>query len=184
MKKIKILLITLILVLCVIGLAGCMEKEPKIGHNDLTQNVDISSKKTDEDIKKIISDSQISDTSSENGESGDVSSKIALSSTDDRAVFNFGNAYYIIFDFSGDEVINYGYCYMYETEEAGEQAYNQYVAELKNADNSSLAGLENVKEVKREGKYVTIGMKESVCKDMTKPEVMETYKYLEKIYEK
>ena len=56
--------------------------------------------------------------------------------------------------------------------------------ELKDVNNSELTGLENIKEIKRDGKYVTITMKESVSQDMTREEVMETYKYLEKISQK
>lgn len=180
MKKNKFLIIALIVVFCTVGLTGCKNSDVEEDEYDLTKDINISSKKSENDVKKILNDSQIPDNPDE---SGDVSSKIAMSSTEDRAVFNFGNAYYIIFDFSGDDVINYSYCYMYDTEEAGEQAYNQYIDELKDSANSSLSGLENVAEVKREGKYVTIVMKESVCEDMTKTEVMETYKYLEQIYE-
>ena len=76
------------------------------------------------------------------------------------------------------------YCYMYDNEEAGKQAYEQYMNELKDVNNSELTGLENIKEMKRDGKYVTITMKESVSQDMTREEVMETYKYLEKISQK
>ena len=73
---------------------------------------------------------------------------------------------------------------MYDNEEAGKQAYEQYMNELKDVNNSELTGLENIKEIKRDGKYVTITMKESVSQDMTREEVMETYKYLEKISQK
>ena len=190
MKKLRIVGIVLIMALCILGMVGCNKKEENLDtglNNDIRDKVNTSSKDDEKDLENIIGGSKIEENTSgnnESGDSGDVSGKIGLSTTEDRAVFNFGNAYYIIFDFSGDQVVNYSYCYMYDNEEAGKQAYEQYMNELKDVNNSELTGLENIKEIKRDGKYVTITMKESVSQDMTREEVMETYKYLEKISQK
>lgn len=187
MKKLRGVGIVLVIALCIFGIAGCnKEKEqPNQNPNDISDKVDTISKDDEKDLQKIIGDSKIEETTSdegnESGDSGDASSKVKLSSTEDRAVFNFGNAYYIIFDFSGDQVTNYSYCYMYGDEDSSKQAYELYMQQLKDVGNSELTGLENVKEIKRDGKYITITMNEATSQQMTKDEVMETYKYLEKI---
>ena len=192
MKKLKILAIALMLILSVSSLAGCKKKtEDNVNVNpeDVTDKVNMSSKEDDTDIKNIISDSEIKENTNVSGdvvvsgdESGDETPALGLSSTENRAVFNFGNVYYVIYDFEGEKISNFSYCYMYEDEAAGQMAYDYFADALKNPEEIQDETMKDIKEVKREGKYIIVSMKESTYSEFTKQEIMDAYSYLEQIY--
>ena len=98
MKKLRIVGIVLIMALCILGMVGCNKKEENLDtglNNDISDKVNTSSKDDEKDLENIIGGSKIEENTSgnnESGDSGDVSGKIGLSTTEDRAVFNFGNA--------------------------------------------------------------------------------------------
>lgn len=192
MKKLKILAVALMLILSVSSLAGCKKKNEdnvNVSPEDVTNKVNMSSKEDDTDIKNIINDSEIKDNTNVSGdlvvsgdESGDEVPALGLSSTENRAVFNFGNVYYVIYDFEGEKISNFSYCYMYEDEVAGQAAYDYFVEILKNPEEIQDEAFKDIKEVKREGKYIIVSMKESTYSELTKQEVMDAYSYLEQIY--
>ena len=195
MKKMKFLCITLILIFGIFGLTGCKNNEnDNANPEDITNKINISSKEDDSGITKIIEGAKIEEkTSGENqvnqGESGELVSgdeevNLGLYSSENRAVFNFGNVYYVIYDFDGEKISNFSYCYMYEDEAAGELAYNYFMDELNSSEGAEDEKMQDIKEIKREGKYIIISMRESTYSDLTKKDVMDAYSYLEQIYEK
>lgn len=198
MKKLRILGITLMMFFAILGLVGCKKNEDdKINQNpeDITNEINTSSKDDDSEISEIISGAEIDEENLTSGEvvvssgdsgensSGDITDTIGLYSTENRAVFNFGNVYYVIFDFDGDKVSNSSYCYVFESEEMATLTYEDLMESLKSPETIEENELQDVKEIRREGKHVIIVMQESSYADLTKQEVMDTYSLLEQIYQ-
>ncbi len=189
MKKIRILSIIVVITTCFLVLTGC-NKEKNDNPEDITNKINISSKDDDSDISNIIGDAEIKKPSGEitpnnnqsgDAESGDGSANLGLYSSENRAIFNFGNVYYLIYDFDGEKIAGLSYCYVYENEEAGKAAYEYFLELLKSPEKMKEANMEDIKEVKREGKYIIISMDESAYGNSTKSEIMEAYSYLEQI---
>ena len=179
-KKIKIILSFIaIIVLCSIGLVACQKDETNDINN--SQN-DINNKKQEsENIEDIIGGSILDDSQAgivESGEeSGDTSVNVGLYSTENRAVFNLGNVYYLVYDFDGEKVSGLSYYYTYEDENAAQSSYNYFQNALRNNE------LSEIKDVKKDGKYIILTVNEEEYTNTTKETVMEAYSYLELIYD-
>lgn len=112
-----------------------------------------------------------------NGESSNNSDTgFKLYSTDNRAVFNFQDVYYMVFDFEGEKVLKEYYYYQFKDEATAKETYVYMKATLEQEE-------DNVKDVKQEGRYIILEFTEEEFKDLTKTEVMETYQYLKQVNE-
>lgn len=189
----KILGLVLLLILSSFCLVGCKDEE--IQNPDpveITSQIIMSSKDDDTEITQIIegakielnSGDKISGDASASGEviSGDSEGEMGLYSTEDRLVFNLGNVYYVIYDFEGEEIKNFSYCYVYADEEAGKIAYEYFEEVTKSEEKMEEENMKDIKEVRREGKYIIISMKENMYADLKKQDIKEAYKYLEQMY--
>lgn len=189
----KILGLILILILSVFCLVGCKDDEIKNPDPvEITSQITMSAKDDDTEITQIIEGAKIEINSgdiisgdvSTSGESisGDSVGEMGLYSTEDRLVFNLGNVYYLIYEFEGEEIKNFSYCYVYADEEAGKVAYDYFEEATKSEETMEDENMKDIKEVRREGKYIIVSMKENMYADLKKQDVKEAYKYLEQMY--
>lgn len=160
MKKI---IITMLILLTVLSLVACNNKE-KINNDD----------EFDGNVSEIIGEANLNSTSQV---SGDATFEIGLHSTEDRAVYNFGNIYYLVYDFEGENVSGLSYYYTYEDEETAQKSYDYFKESL---ENGSLDN-EEYEKVYIQEKYVILKTKEKMYKGTTKKEVIEAFEYLKQI---
>ena len=72
--------------------------------------------------------------------------------------------------------------YVYADEEAGKVAYDYFEEATKSEETMEDENMKDIKEVRREGKYIIVSMKENMYADLKKQDVKEAYKYLEQMY--
>lgn len=178
-RKIKIVFSFIIIVLlCFVGIVAYRKHD---NQNNVNDNQISNENKNNESIEDIIGGSILDESKAgiiESGEeSGDTSVNVGLYSTENRAVFNLGNVYYLVYDFDGENVSGLSYYYDYEDENAAQSSYNYFQNALKNDE------LDEIKDVKKNGKYVILTAKEEEYANTTKETVMEAYSYLELIYD-
>ena len=181
MKKLRVCLcMVTVIVSCLLGLTGCNTENDSKNIDNLNNSEIVDPNERIEEIigEASIDESEIVNTTSGDA-SGDIMANIGLYSTDNRAVFNFGNVYYLVYDFNGEEVSDLNYYYEYEDEETAKYSYEYFKIALENNEINS----EEIDEIKQEGKYVIVKVKESMYADTTKEEVMEAYSYFEQIYD-
>ena len=174
MKKTRIILgvLVVIVVLCILGLIG-YKRDGNNQQNPANNN-------PYETVEDIIGGANIEDIETVNSgeKSGDESINVGLYSNENRAVFNFENMYYLVYEFDGDNVVGLSYYYAFESESTATLATEHFKTKLSNKELDP----EQIEEITSAGSYVIITLKPSMYDETTKQDVMETYSYFEQIY--
>lgn len=173
MKKISVIILSFI---CVFALTACSKNEDVNNNNN---NNESQNNNYTENIEDIVKDAALENDLGDENESGDASMDIGLYSTENRAVFNFGNAYYLIYDFDGEKVTGLSYYYTYEDEKTAKLSYDYFKEALDNKE----MGTESIKEAYYKDNHVILIAKEELYNETTKQEVMDAYSYLEQVYD-
>lgn len=171
----KILSIAIVTVLCFM-LVGCGKKDEQAPINNV-QNQQ-QENEYNEEVENLINQSNNNENKVEYAASGEKDI-VGLTSTENRAVFNFNDQYYLVYEFDGEKVISLSYYYLFENEITASKMCQYFELGLENKE----VNLPEIDVVKQDGKYVILEVNESVFASTTKTEIMEAYSYLQQLGE-
>lgn len=164
MKKIIGLILIIACMACLIGCAKNKEKMNDKENNNKTES-----------IFDLMELAKVADAEKKSGESGEGSLAMGFYSTDDKAIFNFDNSYYVEYEFSGEFVSEITYCYVHENEDEATKTFQKIKEGLNNGEKE----YENIVENTQDGKYVIVKVKKESFENMTKESVMKSYNTLD-----
>jgi uncharacterized protein YxeA len=147
---------TLLIILCcvlLIGITGC-------GNNN-------------DDNSNNNSNTNNNSNNNNNNNSNNSEEDLTLYSDDTKIVFDFNNAYKMVFYYKGNNITGLEYYFDYGTAEIAKAS----VAAIK----ANMESDSEVKSVNQNGRYVQVTFKSSAYEDLTVEQVRTIYSYLKEV---